>query len=151
MKPLIAAVALTTFSFTPGLAQSALVSDALISLSVLDIIALFFFVPLALLVADRFVRGRTVRKDADASIRTEPAHHATRESSDRYGQIISDLKRYALQPRWLADSRGRSRSRASTAAQVRSEGAPAAGSEDSSTAKSRSENREDHRSGVGAS
>jgi hypothetical protein len=148
MKPLIVAVVLTTLSFTPGFTQTALVSDGLISLSVLDIIAIFFFVPFALLFADRLVRGRTARTDADAGIRLEPRQDARRESSDRYGQIISELKRYALQPKWLAESRRHSKSDASAAPSGRDQMVE---SEDRSIAKSRSENRDDHRSGVGAS
>jgi hypothetical protein len=150
MKPLIAAVVLTTISASPGFTQTALGSEALISLSVLDIIAIFFFVPFALLLADRLVRGRTVRADADASIRLEPRHDARGKTSDRYGQIISDLKRYALQPKWLTESRRQSKSDASAATDAPAERDLAVASDDSSIAKSRSDNREEHRK-VGAS
>jgi hypothetical protein len=108
MKPLIAAVALITLGIEPVFAQTALVNEALMSLSVLDIIAILFFVPVGLLVADRFIRGRATAAKPDASIQAALRHEAGREGSDRYRQVISELKRRALQPKWLADGRRRS-------------------------------------------
>lgn len=103
MKTLITAVALATLVAAPAFTQYAFAAnEATISLSLADIIAILFFVPLGVLFADRLVRGKTVAADANVRLQLHP--DAGREGSDRYDQVIGDLKRSALQPKRLAES-----------------------------------------------
>ena len=109
MKTLITAVALATLVAAPAFTQYAFAAnEATISLSLADIIAILLFVPLGVLFADRLVRGKSaaadVDADADATVRLQLRPDAGREGSDRYDQVIGDLKRSALQPKRLAES-----------------------------------------------
>ncbi len=115
MRTLITAIALAILLAAPAFTQSALVS-------VPDIIAIFilsaFFVPLALLFADRLVRSRTVATASEAKAQGQH-HEAVREVSDRYRQAVSDLKRRALQ---LTESRPAAQGGSSTARKTPSHG-----------------------------
>jgi hypothetical protein len=71
------------------------------SISVLDIIAFFFFVPLALLVIDRLRRAHATAAQTHGELAPQEGRDARQEVSDRYRQVIGDLKRLALQPKWL--------------------------------------------------
>jgi hypothetical protein len=93
MKTLVTAVALATLIAAPPFTQSAFAaSDVWISLSLADIIAVLFFVPLALLFVDRLVRRKAVGADSAAA-------------PDRYAQVVRALKLVALQPKHLVEGR----------------------------------------------
>jgi hypothetical protein len=117
------------------------------SISVLDIIAIMFFVPIGLLVADRFIRGRRAAAEPDANARVDARGDAVREVSDRYRQAISELKRRALQPRWLGEGRRHSQVGASTDPEASAKDDLTVEPDDAGRTRSRVEDREDHRSG----
>jgi hypothetical protein len=144
MKTLVTAVALGVL-IAPAFAQTAFVSEALSSISILHIIAFLFFVPLGLLAADRLVRGKSGAADADASL---GVRREARGSSNRYAQVIGDLKRYALQPKWLVEGRLASQSGRSTATETASKSGltrSAEASDGSSIVRSRSEDSDSPR------
>jgi hypothetical protein len=70
-----------------------------------------------------------------------------REVSDRYRQAISELKRRALQPRWLGEGRRHSQADASTVTGTSAHGDLTLETDDAGRARLRVEDREDHRNG----